>query len=320
MADYKVTDTQLVQIADAIRSKGGTSASIVFPSGFISAVEAIPSWTSMSLISKEISENGTYLPSSDNADAFSSVVVDVPTGGGGGSNDNYLIAIGAKSGVINDSEAFVIGKFAFYKRNSSYGEPLTGIIATEVLSIGASAFEDCKQLTFVSFPKCTSVDMFAFAACTALESVSFPELKSAYGYAFSGCTALVSITLPQLEYIADNMFNGCYNLEYISTPKVKTIGPRPFSNCSKLSTLTFLEVNTIQSSAFYSMYKLKSLYILTSSVPALQNNVFNSTPMSLSSYYGEFGSIFVLPSLVESFRAASRWSVYADRITAYSES
>lgn len=42
MADYKVTDTQLVAIADAIRTKGGTSAQLEFPAGFVSAINNIP--------------------------------------------------------------------------------------------------------------------------------------------------------------------------------------------------------------------------------------------------------------------------------------
>ena len=41
MADYLVTDTELTSIADAIRTKGGTSADLSFPTGFVSAINAI---------------------------------------------------------------------------------------------------------------------------------------------------------------------------------------------------------------------------------------------------------------------------------------
>lgn len=43
MANYLVTDTDLTSVANAIRTKGGTSASLTFPSGFVSAVQNIPS-------------------------------------------------------------------------------------------------------------------------------------------------------------------------------------------------------------------------------------------------------------------------------------
>lgn len=41
MADYLVTDTELTSVANAIRTKGGTSANLSFPTGFVSAIEAI---------------------------------------------------------------------------------------------------------------------------------------------------------------------------------------------------------------------------------------------------------------------------------------
>ena len=41
MADYLVTDTELTGVADAIRTKGGTSASLEWPDGYVDAVEAI---------------------------------------------------------------------------------------------------------------------------------------------------------------------------------------------------------------------------------------------------------------------------------------
>ena len=43
MANYLTTDTDLTAVADAIRTKGGTNATLTFPSGFVSAINAIPS-------------------------------------------------------------------------------------------------------------------------------------------------------------------------------------------------------------------------------------------------------------------------------------
>lgn len=39
--NYLTTNTELKSIADAIRTKGNTSASLVFPTGFINAIENI---------------------------------------------------------------------------------------------------------------------------------------------------------------------------------------------------------------------------------------------------------------------------------------
>jgi len=41
--DYKVTDTELTAVANAIRTKGGTSLPLEWPTGYVNAVDAIPS-------------------------------------------------------------------------------------------------------------------------------------------------------------------------------------------------------------------------------------------------------------------------------------
>ena len=42
MPVYVVTDTSLTSVADAIRTKGGTSSSLEFPTEFVSAIENLP--------------------------------------------------------------------------------------------------------------------------------------------------------------------------------------------------------------------------------------------------------------------------------------
>ena len=42
MSQFIVENTELISIADAIRAKGGTSAGLTFPAGFVSAIENIP--------------------------------------------------------------------------------------------------------------------------------------------------------------------------------------------------------------------------------------------------------------------------------------
>ena len=77
MADYLVTDTELTDIADAIRTKGGTSASLEFPDDFISAIGDIATggdpwsmtWTSTnptSSSSNATSDGSTYYRTSQN--------------------------------------------------------------------------------------------------------------------------------------------------------------------------------------------------------------------------------------------------------------
>ena len=77
--DYKVSGTDLTSVANAIRTKGGTSASLSFPDGFVTAIGNIETGGGSTLITKSITANGTYSASSDNADGYSSVTVAVPS-------------------------------------------------------------------------------------------------------------------------------------------------------------------------------------------------------------------------------------------------
>ncbi len=62
-------------------------------------------------------------------------------------------------------------------------------------SIGASAFEGCKDLVNISLPKgITHIDKNAFYNCESLTSITIPENITSIGnYAFRNCTALAEI-------------------------------------------------------------------------------------------------------------------------------
>ena len=74
---YRVDGTDLTSVADAIRTKGGTSDALEFPDGFVEAIGNISGGGS-TLITKSITANGTYSASADNADGYSSVTINVP--------------------------------------------------------------------------------------------------------------------------------------------------------------------------------------------------------------------------------------------------
>lgn len=75
MTDYLTTNTELTSIANAIRAKGGTSSSLVYPAGFVSAINAIPSGSSVIVEALSVTQNGTY--SATSGKAYSPVTVNV---------------------------------------------------------------------------------------------------------------------------------------------------------------------------------------------------------------------------------------------------
>lgn len=79
MSKYLVDGSDLTSVANAIRTKGGTGADLSFPNEFVSAIGAIPTGGSSTLITKSITANGTYDASDDSADGYSQVTVNVPS-------------------------------------------------------------------------------------------------------------------------------------------------------------------------------------------------------------------------------------------------
>lgn len=50
MAEYLTNDTDLKKVADAIRTKGGTSAALSYPDGYVSAINAITTGTELKIV------------------------------------------------------------------------------------------------------------------------------------------------------------------------------------------------------------------------------------------------------------------------------
>lgn len=99
MGNVLVNEASLEAIADAIRAKSGTQET--YKPGEMA--EAISNIHEAVLGTKTISENGTYLASSDNLDGFSSVVVGVS---GGSASGTKTINITENGTVTEDVAAF----------------------------------------------------------------------------------------------------------------------------------------------------------------------------------------------------------------------
>ena len=104
MAEYLTNTTDLTSVANAIRTKGSTTAQLVYPDGFVSAIRAIPSGSAKEEQEKTvtITANGTVEITPDAGKTLSkaTAVVNVPTSGGGGPmNKEMLYAYIKANGV-----------------------------------------------------------------------------------------------------------------------------------------------------------------------------------------------------------------------------
>lgn len=182
-------------------------------------------------------------------------------------------------------------------------------------SIGYFAFSNCSRLIEANFPKVTDLAYQTFCYCYGLTTANFPLAKWVSNSTFYQCSNLTNINFPVASVVGYNAFYACSKLTSAIFPSAKLVYSSAFYGCSSLSIAEFNALTNIYSSAFYGCNKLMDLYLMGSSRATLQNAaVFYGTPMSLSTYTGTFGSIYVPTSLVTSYKTAAYWSVYSARI------
>lgn len=184
-------------------------------------------------------------------------------------------------------------------------------------SIGQYCFYYCSNLSSVNLPICKSVNSMAFACCSALVSIDLPACSSVQQACFSACTNLTTINLPSCTHIGYAGIQRCPVLVSISLPNCTYISYYAFGACRALPSISLPKVSLISTYAFSGCYNLLSIYLLSTSVVSLANsNTFLSTPIAgyTTSTGGVYGSIYVPSSLLASYKAATNWTVYSDRI------
>lgn len=228
--------------------------------------------------------------------------------GEGGSTENYEDEIlnGTLTNYTNNTLTS-LKPYAFYQ-----GYSLKTVDMPACTQIGAVAFSGCTSLTTANFEKCVSIASSAFYGCTKLKNLSFPVCKSIYYKGFTGCSSLVTANFPSCTYIGGYAFQNCTKLATLDLPLCKTIYSSTFQSCKSLATVSLPNITTIGSTAFGSCTNLNTFYLTGSTLCNLSNsNAFAGTGITSTA-----GSIYVNPSLVDSYKAATNWTYFSNVIYA----
>ena len=185
LVDSTQLDSDLTSVANAIRNKGGTSAQLAFPAGFVSAIG------------------------------------DIETGGGGVSvngivSDLYKLRVSGD--IILDDAVTNVGKTILA------GNPITSLRGDHVTHIsGNTTFKNCSSLESVHFPEL--IQMYSsecFSGCASLQMICFPNLGNEAGIryfdgsVFANCSNLEIADLGNLgdgsRGLNSNTFLNCTKL------------------------------------------------------------------------------------------------------------
>lgn len=285
MSIVTIDDTNLMNIADAIREKSGTS-NIYKPSEMASAIQGI---SAKEDLSNELNTQETLL--NNQASKLSVAINTLKNKASGGGQDTAI-----EDGLINHTL-------------STYSND-------RVISIGYGTFYRSIDLTSISFPNVVEVGDYAFWGCTKLASINIPKLQIAGSYSFNGNRS-VNLDLPELITAESYAFSSMTACETITAPKLVTVGANCFRGASgsKLQKVDFGAVETLGNNAFYSNSSLDTLIIRTNKVCTLGN----TTALSMSKIEKQTGYIYVPDDLVDDYKSATNWSAFASQIKPLSE-
>ena len=167
---------------------------------------------------------------------------------------------------------------------------LTGIIiGTNVTSIGANAFMDCRGLTAVTIPdNVTTIGANAFLGCINLNKVLLSSNVTNMGSeVFGFCSSLSDVKIPHgVTTLGDATFYSCTSLASLVLPSsVTNIGANVFYFCTSLTDVLIPNsVTSIEGSAFGDCFSLTNLMI-PNSVTNIASDAFNFNSTNLANIY-----------------------------------
>lgn len=175
---------------------------------------------------------------------------------------------------------------------------------TEIVCLGATGTlyanfqERNTNLVRLEMPNITKLCSGALLGCSNLVTVNLHGVETMEGGTFE-TASFTQVYFPSLTTISGwgFDFHCCYCLQRAYFPKLQNIDVYDFANCERLMTL-ILESDT---------------------VCTLSNiNALGHTPISgyTEATDGEPGYVYVPSGLVDSYKAATNWSAFADQIRA----
>lgn len=330
---YQVDGDDLTAIANKIRTKGGTSASLEFPDGFKDAVDAIQTGITPTG-TKNINTNGTH-----DVTNYASANVAVPASAvdsgtknitSNGNNQDVVgyaaVNVSVPNSYAAGDEGKVVSNGALVAQTSDTvtqnGTVDTTLISSLNVNVSGGGGEDLVKmmngtLTSVDNSDVTTLRDYAFQGMTSLTSVSFPNVTQVGKSCFSNATNLASASFPSLTTIGGNgnQFEKIKAATLAFPSLTSIVGSYTFQANTHLTAIDLGSVGSIGQQFFTGDTALTTIVLRKSTAitTLVGTNAFNNTPFKSG---GTGGTIYIPKALYDhlgdnsslDYKKATNWT------------
>ena len=282
--DYLTTNQELTSIANAIRTKGGTSASLTYPAGFVSAIENLPSGGGIYQAKTNITpttSSQTITPDSG-YDALSSVQINAMPSGTATTPATTItaqptISVNSSTGVITASNS----KTQNVTPTVSAGYVSSGTAGTITVS-GSNTSNLTTQAAQTITPTTTDQTIASGKYLTGTQTIKGDAnlvagniKKDVQIFGVTGTyegggggngkdNEIISRTISgtyenqSTTVIGFYALYSCSKLQSVNFPNCTKISSFAFANCGSLTTISFPKCTAVDTGAFSYCSRLKT--------------------------------------------------------------
>ena len=295
---YVVSGDSLRDVADTIRTKGGTSAQLEYPDDWKDAINAISGG------------GDTPIPEDGKTRIWIHIADGTP--------DNRLTfylrftASEANNTTVDwgDGTTETLGSTTATNYSHKYSQGGDYVI-TMTVNTGTIGFEGTSGNSGYSiYGSRSTSDINRHSSSRIKRIVSGDNVSSIGDYSCYHCYGLTSITIPSsVTSIGASAFYNCYGLTTITiSDSVTNIGASAFYNCYGLTSITIPDsVTSIGASAFQYCYGMSEYHFKSTTPPTLANsNAFGGIPSDCI--------IYVPQGSLSAYQQATNWSQYSSHM------
>ena len=242
----------------------------------------------------------------------------IPVKSGVDDPEDYVFSewVPSPLGITGDTDCVAQYRFLGSVSRKLLSGTLKGIVVNDtVTQIGAYAMSGLPDVTGINFSKLTKVDSNGCKGMKALNSINLPVCTkvSEYAFQYAGTNNAEGFDA-YLPSVNSTVGTHCFhysNVKIAKLPKATALGQSSFESCNKLKIVYLKDVNYITDYAFRSSSQLKAVVIAKVSPPNLYSIGFDGSTIKSGNGY-----VYVPRDSVNTYKTATNWSNFAEKIRA----